>query len=455
MIIPKLNLEILGLDSKLQLKFILFTVILISSLLYYSEIFAIDEIDGTLNDDDNNNNNKMRASDFVFSNVTNITNNTKDSVYAQIAANDNDVYVVWQESVTGNSYGNNYDIYFKKSADNGTTFSKPINLSNNTGFSEHPQIAVSKNGIFIIWADNTDSNNTEIMFTKSVDNGTAFSKPINLSNNLQNSNNQEISAFNENVYIVWQNIDQNNNNNNKNSSIMFKGSIDSGNTFNDTIELATDTNDAYPKVNSFEDYVFIVWNSENNKISQDNNNNNNNNNGLFFIKSSDKGNNFENSIRIAHYNFGESQIAVNGNEVFIVWGGLYEKNINDIYFVKSDDNGTSFTDPYTIQEKVTKPESKVHSNKINHPTNVEITNNDPAYIVWQDKTSKENQDISITNIKNDFQSTEILNLSNNTGISECPQIAVSKNYIYVVWEDITPGNHEIFFTKGQSINNNK
>ena len=442
MIIPKSSLEILGLDSKLQLKFILFTVILISSLLYYSEIFAIDEIDGTLNY-----NNNMRASDFVFSNVTNITNNTKDSVYAQIAANDNDVYVVWQESVTGNSYGNNYDIYFKKSADNGTTFSKPINLSNNTGFSEHPQIAVSKNGIFIIWADNTDSNNTEIMFTKSVDNGTAFSKPINLSNNLQNSNNQEISAFNENVYIVWQNTDQNNNNN-KNSSIMFKGSIDSGNTFNDTIELATDTSDAYPKVNSFEDYVYIVWNSENNKISQDNNNNN----GLFFIKSSDKGNNFENSIRIAHYNFGESQIAVNGNEVFIVWGGLYEKNINDIYFVKSDDNGTSFTDPYTIQEKVTKPESKVHSNKINHPTNVEITNNDPAYIVWQDKTSKENQDISITNIKNDFQSTGILNLSNNTGISECPQIAVSKNYIYVVWEDITPGNHEIFFTKGQSIN---
>src|SRR5688572_3874002 len=281
MIIPKSNLEIFGLDLKLQLKFILFTVILISSLLYYSEIFAIDEIDGTLNY--NNNNNKMRASDFVFSNVTNITNNTKDSVYAQIAANDNDVYVVWQESVTGNSYGNNYDIYFKKSADNGTTFSKPINLSNNTGFSEHPQIAVSKNGIFIIWADNTDSNNTEIMFTKSVDNGTAFSKPINLSNNLQNSNNQEISAFNENVYIVWQNIDQNNN---KNSNIKFKRSIDSGNTFNDTTELATNTNDVYPKVNSYEDYVYIVWNSENNKISQDNNN------GLFFIKSSDKGNNF-------------------------------------------------------------------------------------------------------------------------------------------------------------------
>ncbi|MGI9010833.1 MAG: sialidase family protein [Nitrososphaeraceae archaeon] len=446
MIIPRSNLEPLGLDSRLQLKFILFTVIMIGSLLYYNEIFAIDEIDGTLNDDDSNN--KTLASGVVFSNVTNITNNTKDSVYAQIVANGNNVYVVWQESITGNPYGNNYEIYFKKSEDNGNTFSKPINLSNNTGFSEHPQIAASKNGIFIVWADNTDSNNTEIMFTKSVDNGTTFSKPINLSNNSQNSNNQEISAFNENVYVVWQDIDQNNNNN-KNSSIMFKSSIDSGNTFNDTIELATNTNDTYPKVNSYQDYVYIVWNSEeNNNLSKDNKNS-----GLFFIKSSNKGNNFENSIRIAHNNFGESQISVSKDEVFIVWGGLYEKNINDIYFVQSDDNGTSFTDPYTIQEKVSKPESKNQSDKINHPTNVEITNNDPAYIiVWQDIISKENQDIFITNIKNDFQSTKILNLSNNTGISECPQIAVSKNFIYVVWEDITTGNHEIFFTRGQSIN---
>jgi hypothetical protein len=181
-----------------------------------------------------------------------------------VANENNDVYMIWQESVTEKPNEKNYDIIFTKSEDNGTTFSKPINLSNNTGFSEHPQIALSKNGIFVVWGHNTDSNNTEIMFTKSEDNGTTFSKPINLSNNLQNSNNQEISAFNENVYVVWQDIDQNNN---KNSSIIFKRSIDSGNTFNDAaIQLATNTNDAYPKVNSYQDYVYIVWNSENNSL---------------------------------------------------------------------------------------------------------------------------------------------------------------------------------------------
>jgi len=340
------------------------------------------------------NNNKTLGSELVFSNVTNITNNPKDSVYAQIAANDNnDVYVVWQESVTEKPDEKNYDIFFTKSEDNGTTFSKPINLSNN----------------------------------------------------LQNSNNQEISAFNENVYVVWQDIDQNNN---KNSSIIFKRSIDSGNTFNDAaIQLANNTNNAYPKVNSYQDYVYIVWNSENNSLSKDIENS-----GLFFIKSSDKGNTFENSIRIVHNNFGESQISVSKDEVLIGWGGLHAKNIKDIYFVKSDDNGTSFTDPYTIQ--VTKPENKNYSDKINHPTNVEIAHDDPSNIVWQDVISKENQDIFIANIKNDFPSTKIVNLSNNTGISECPQIAVSNNHIYIVWEDITPGNHEILFIKGTVQQNN-
>jgi hypothetical protein len=444
--IQKSNFLIHSLVNRYQLKLILFTIIL-SPLFYFYDVSAIDEIDEkklSLNSYfkiQNSSIDSTLTSDFNFSNVTNITNNIFDSVYAQIAAIENTVYLVWQESINDKSNKNNYDIFFIKSEDNGYTFSKPINLSNNTGFSEHPQIAVSKNGIFIVWADNTNSNNTEIMFTKSEDNGTTFSKVINLSNN-SNSNNVEISAFDENVYVVWQDIDDNQNNG-KNSSIMFKSSVDSGITFNDTIELATNTNDAYPKVNSYQDYVYIVWNSENNDdLSKDNENN-----GLFFIKSSDKGNTFENNIRIVNNNFGESQISVSKDEVLIGWGGLHSKNINDVYFVQSDDNGTSFTDPYTIQ--VTKSENKNSSEKkINHPTNVEVANDDPSYVVWQDIISKENQDIFIANIKNDFQSTTIMNLSNNTGISECPQIAVSNNHIYVVWEDITPGNHEILFTKG-------
>ena len=215
MIIKKSNFLIYSLFDRYQLKIILFSVIL-SSLFYIYNVSAIDEINEKklflINSSKIQNNitdNNTLSTDFNFSNVTNLTNNTLDSVYAQIAAVNNTVYMVWQESINDSS--DNYDILFIKSEDNGNTFSKPINLSNNTGFSEHPQIAVYKNDIFIVWADNTNSNNIYIMFTKSENNGTTFSKPINLSNNTKNSNNVEISAFDGNVYVVWHEIiDENN-----------------------------------------------------------------------------------------------------------------------------------------------------------------------------------------------------------------------------------------------------
>ncbi|MGZ5484697.1 MAG: sialidase family protein [Nitrososphaeraceae archaeon] len=455
----KSKFQILSVNNSCQLKFILFTI-LISSLLYFNVIFATNENNEKLILNDvplqilDNNNNNVPVSGYTFSNITNITNNKHDSVYAQIAAIDNNVYVVWQESITTNSKETNYEIYLKKSEDQGNTFSKPINLSNNSGFSEHPQIAVSKNGIFIIWADNTNSNNTEIMFTKSLDNGTTFGEVKNLSNDSKNSNNPEISVSDENVYVVWQDIDQTYSHSNKenlidketSSNIMFIGSMDNGNTFNDQIELTNNTYDSYPKVNSYQNYVYVVWNSEDKSSSKDSKDS-----GLFFIRSSDNGEIFQNTIRLVYNNFGESQISVLGNKVVIVWGGLHSKNINDIYFVKSDDNGDTFTDPYIIPQKVTKPKDNNYSDKINNPSNVEIANNDHSYTVWQDLISEKNQDIFIANIKNDRESNNIINLSNNTGISECPSIAISKNYMYIVWEDFTPGNHEILFTKG--INN--
>ncbi|HEX7143604.1 MAG TPA: sialidase family protein [Nitrososphaeraceae archaeon] len=455
----KSKFQIHSVNNSCQLKFILFTI-LISSLLYFNVIFATNENNEKLILNDvplqilDNNNNNVPVSGYTFSNITNITNNKHDSVYAQIAAIDNNVYVVWQESITTNSKETNYEIYLKKSEDQGNTFSKPINLSNNSGFSEHPQIAVSKNGIFIIWVDNTYSNNTEIMFTKSLDNGTTFSEVKILSNDSKNSNNPEISVSDENVYVVWQDIDQTYSHSNKenlidketSSNIMFIGSMDNGNTFNDQIELTNNTYDSYPKVNSYQNYVYVVWNSEDKSSSKDSKDS-----GLFFIRSSDNGESFQNTIRLVYNNFGESQISVLGNKVVIVWGGLHSKNINDIYFVKSNDNGDTFTDPYIIPQKVTKPKDNNYSDKINNPSNVEIANNDHSYTVWQDLISEKNQDIFIANIKNDRESNYMINLSNNTGISECPSIAISKNYMYIVWEDFTPGNHEILFTKG--INN--
>ena len=44
--------------------------------------------------------------------------------------------------------------------------------------------------------------------------------------------------------------------------------------------------------------------------------------------------------------------------------------------------------------------------------------------------------------------TKAANLSNNAGISECPTVSISGSDIFVSWEDLTTGNHEILYAKG-------
>lgn len=378
----------------------------------------------------------------LLSDPVNLTNNKEDSIYGQIESFENNVYIVWQESVIESFPKHNYDIFFMKSEDRGKTFGKPINLSNNTAFSERPQIAVSKNKIFVAWSETPNSNNKHIVFTKSSDNGKTFSKSIILSNN-SNSYNQEISVFNDNIYLVWQEAGQNKTGNDDDNKIVFKSSRDGGNTFTNSIELINNTKDSFPKVNSFDDNVYIAWNNEDKK-----------NSGIFFTKSSDKGNNFDKIIKLSdENNFGESQIAVKENEVTVIWSGLLEKNIDNIYYVKSYDNGSIFSNPKKLSDKIIHPNNKNNFNELNeiikHPVNIDVTNNNYiSSVVWQNAFSKQNYDILLLLLTNHENiSATLLNLSKNPSVSECPSISISDNDVYVIWEDYIGGNHEILFAK--------
>ena len=235
-------------------------------------------------------------------------------------------------------------------------------------------------------------------------------------------------------------------NNNTNGSIIFKSSTNTGNTFNSSIEFINNTNDAFPKINSYNNYVYIVWNNENKK-----------NSGLFFVKSFDNGNNFDEIIKLSEdNNFGESQISVNKNEVLVIWGGLLAKNIDNIHYVKSEDNGNTFTDSKIFSEKIAS-NNTIGYNKLNdiikNPLNVEVINtNNLSSVVWQNTFSKQNEDILLllfTSQEEQEQNnyTKLINLSNNPSLSECPSMTISNNNIYVIWEDYIDGNHEILFTK--------
>ena len=363
----------------------------------------------------------------VFENATNLTNNPMDSVYGQVAAWNSNVYLLWQDSIPSDH--TNYDIFIKNSNDNGTTFGSSVNLSNNSGFSEHPQIAAYDNNVYAIWADDT-SGNREVLFTRSVDNGTRFDKIKNLSNNTSDSFNQEIAVFGDTVYVVW--LDQSDEDDETN--ILLKASGDGGETFGRTVNISSNANqETFPKIAAFEGSVYIAWNTADNLLDE------RDNEGLFFVRSLDGGNTFDNIIKLNHENdFGELQIAAFDETVYVASGGLPSVDVNGVLLTKSNDGGRSFSEPVTIDE----------NGRFVNSLNVEVSAYDEqfSYVAAQVSVSG-NEEILLLEMTGN-NSTKVLNLSNNPKISECPSIAIEGDNINVVWEDMTPGNHEILYAKG-------
>jgi len=355
-----------------------------------------------------------------LSETNNLTQNDDDSVYPQISSSSDNIYIVWQESV--GSYGTtNYDIFFKKSNDNGDNFGSPINLSDNAGFSEHPQIASVGNLIYVVWVDDS-SGEREIMFSKSSDSGKTFSNSIVISRNSMSPYHVELAAEGQNVYVVWNSFGMETSN-----IILLSKSNDAGKTFGELTEIGVGDMETYPKIAANTDEYYIAWDRRDNKATE-----------ILLIKGH-KDFKMDNVTQLGKLNNegidgGESQVAVDADHVIVSWASNIPVDKKYIYISSSMNKGNSFANNI--------PLSSANSSNVEN-----ILIDDNLYVVWQDNIDG-NQEIFYT--KSNTNGTSIyksINVSNNIGVSECPSITVSTSGIHMIWEDDTTGNHEVLYKR--------
>ena len=235
---------------------------------------------------------------------------TIDSEFPSIASSPSALYTVWQENSTGF-----FDILLRKSTDGGKTFSKQVNLSNNSGSSAFPRVAVYGNSPYVVWQDNV-TGNFEILLRKSTDGGKTFSKQVNLSNNSGNSSDPAIFIYEKNVYLVWDDDSPGN------ADILFTKSTDGGKTFSKPVNLSNNTRGSFdPALAISKNDIFVAWDDDSPGNAD-----------ILFTKSTDRGNSFSTKPINLSKNVGRSlypDVAISrSNNSYIGWSddtpGNYE-----------------------------------------------------------------------------------------------------------------------------------
>jgi hypothetical protein len=377
----------------------------------------------------------------TFGSTQNLSHNPGNSTAAQMAAYQDNVYVAWEDGSTGNG-----DIYFKKSTDSGISFGTMENLSNNTSISDSFDMAISGSDVYVVWSDNSTGNG-DIYLRKSIDNGTTFGIKENLSNDNGRSYGAQIVISGNNIYAVW------NDGSTGNGDVYFKRSVDNGTTFGSIQNLSDNPgNSTAAQMAAYQDNVYVAWEDASTgngdiyfKASLDN--------GTKFggQKSLARNNGSSTNPQLA--------VSPN-NIIYGMWQDdtQYDRSKNttsdtravDVLYRVSLDSGRNFTTRNTIGGDIGDTADFAQIATANNE-NYSKKNND-AYVVWTD-ILKYRQPLSyelfyqtITN--NGTTLSDPTNLSNSDGDSITPTIAVSdQNNVYVAWRDDTTGNGDIFFTR--------
>ncbi len=181
---------------------------------------------------------------------TRLTNNTAVSKYPSIVVSGSNVHIVWYDNRDGND-----EIYFKRSTDGGINWGADIRLTNNTAYSRFPSIAVSGSIVNVVWEDERHgSNNVEIYYKRSTDNGISWGADTRLTNNTYSSEYPSITVSGLIVHIVWQDFSDGN------WEIYYKRSSDGGINWGADTRLMDNVADSKrPHIAVSGSIVHVVW----------------------------------------------------------------------------------------------------------------------------------------------------------------------------------------------------
>ncbi|HNS17146.1 MAG TPA: exo-alpha-sialidase [Bacteroidales bacterium] len=185
-----------------------------------------------------------------------LTNNPGESIASPnnarcVAASNDTIHVIWRD----NRFGNR-EIFYKRSLNGGVTWGEDVRLTFNAAPSEDPCIAVSGSTVHIVWSDMRDGN-WEIYYKRSVDGGTSWGTDTRLTIDANESVSPSVAVCGTTLHLVWMDARD------LNAEIYYKRSADAGLGWGADVRLTNTVTASYnPCIAVTGTTVHVVWEEE-------------------------------------------------------------------------------------------------------------------------------------------------------------------------------------------------
>lgn len=356
---------------------------------------------------------------------TRLTNNSGSSftsIGRCMVSENNYLHIAWMDNRDGN-----YEIYYKRSTDNGQTWSPDTRLTNNTASSYEPCIASYGTNLHILFSDER-SGNFEIYYMRSTNNGTNWSNAVRVSDDdTYHSYSAYIYATNY-IYAAW--LDEYYGD----LDIYYSRSSNNGYNWSTPVSL-TNGNEAqkYPVITSSGSNVHIVYEDERVSLT---------NTEIYYRRSTNSGVNWNAEVRLTN-NSGQSwnpHLTCEGNMIYVVFDDDRTGN-REIYFKRSTNNGLNWssdailTNNFAVSGSAAIAVSGIY-----------------AHIVWSDDRDGNNEIYYKFSTNSGSTWGADTRLTNNSGISRGSTVCLSGNSVNVLWYDDRNGNYEVYYKRNPTGN---
>jgi hypothetical protein len=290
------------------------------------------------------------------------------------------------------------------------------------GNSISQQVTTSGSNVYVVWQDNTPGN-YDIFFARNSFYGApnSWANAVNLSSDSGDSESPSIVANGSYVYVVWVDVSI--------GAIYMKVSVNWGQSFGSKITIAENViNPWSPHVATIPPYVYVIWSADNPAAYSRPPD-------IYFKRSTNYAmtGTWGSIMNVSNdaLDSERPQIAVSGNNVYLVWEEFSDTINHRIKYARSTNNGESFN--ASITWVGTTPTPVVISSDIPFRSvspSVE-TNGFNSFVFWYSL----DENIYFRKLADFGETLGKLVTIGGYVCNDAWDFAVVNNYVYVAWQD--------------------